>query len=137
MHLEHHGIKGQKWGVRRKQNLNAYNPQYSQEQRRHDSKLYGSRTSRQINKRMNKKLVDHDTAERYIVRRNAAIGAAASIAVGVGTAFVAKKYSYLADAPIAKAKKTVSNGQKAVNSMLTTMAKDNSKMQRAYAVRPV
>lgn len=59
--LYHHGIKGQKWGVRRYQNEDGsltakgkarYAENYSEEQRVRDRKIYGRGAERRINKRM-------------------------------------------------------------------------------------
>lgn len=47
-YLEHHGVKGMKWGVRHD------NPNYSAEQRKRDKSVYGRSGVRRINKRMNK-----------------------------------------------------------------------------------
>lgn len=49
--LQHHGVKGMKWGVRR--NRNAVNKDYSAKQRKHDRAFYGKSGERRINKRLN------------------------------------------------------------------------------------
>ena len=49
--LVHHGIKGMKWGIRKK---NLDNPNYDSQQRKRDKQIYGSRGVRRINKSMNK-----------------------------------------------------------------------------------
>lgn len=59
--LYHHGILGQKWGVRRFQNEDGtltaagkrrYADNYSDSQRKRDEKLYGRKAVDRINKRM-------------------------------------------------------------------------------------
>ena len=59
--LYHHGIVGQKWGVRRYQNEDGtltaagkkrYADNYNDSQRKRDEKLYGRRAVDRINKRM-------------------------------------------------------------------------------------
>ena len=56
-----HGVKGQKWGVRRYQNSDGsltsagkrrYADNYSQQQRTRDRRVYGNRAVRRINRRM-------------------------------------------------------------------------------------
>lgn len=49
--LYHYGVKGMKWGVRRKRN--EYNKNYTEKQRRQDRAMYGTRAERRINRRMN------------------------------------------------------------------------------------
>ncbi|MCF0140956.1 MAG: hypothetical protein HUJ78_02890 [Mogibacterium sp.] len=73
-YLQHYGVKGQRWGVRKRK---VTNPNYSKAARQWDSQVYGNRVSNQINKRMNRKGVDHDTARNYILRRNQVIARAA------------------------------------------------------------
>ena len=59
--LYHHGVKGQKWGVRRFQNRDGTSTSagkkrradnYSDEQRKRDSRVYSKGASKRINKRM-------------------------------------------------------------------------------------
>ena len=47
--LYHHGVKGQKWGVRKE----SKNANYSTQQRIRDRKIYGEGAEHRINKRMN------------------------------------------------------------------------------------
>ena len=49
--LDHHGVKGMKWGVRK--DRNAPNPDYTKQQRKRDVQAYGKRGSKKINRRMN------------------------------------------------------------------------------------
>ena len=61
--LEHHGIKGQHWGVRRFQNADgtrteagkkrARNENYSDQQYARDKQVYGTLAAKRINKNMN------------------------------------------------------------------------------------
>ena len=46
--LEHVGVKGMKWGVRKK------NPNYTNNQIKRDRQIYGKRGSNRINKALNK-----------------------------------------------------------------------------------
>jgi hypothetical protein len=59
-YISHHGIKGQKWGVRRFQNedgslTTAGKARYSKEQYRRDKAVYGRSAAKRIEKRVNKK----------------------------------------------------------------------------------
>ena len=47
-YLEHYGVKGMKWGKRKR------NPNYSDDQMKRDSQVYGKRGAKRINKNMNK-----------------------------------------------------------------------------------
>lgn len=51
----HHGVKGMKWGVRKKRKaLKDRNPNYKSSQVNYDQKVYGKRYSKKVNKMMNK-----------------------------------------------------------------------------------
>ena len=52
-YMYHHGVKGMKWGVRRK-SVNQANSNYSFKQRKQDERLYGTKASKRVNKRLNK-----------------------------------------------------------------------------------
>ena len=52
--LEHHGVKGMKWGVRKDRGRNRQNPNYSSNQRKRDTAVYGKRGAKRINRNMNK-----------------------------------------------------------------------------------
>lgn len=60
--LYHYGVKGMKWGVRKKvqsagdyiRSRNAHNKNYSDRQRKNDRALYGNGAERRINRRLNK-----------------------------------------------------------------------------------
>lgn len=49
--LQHYGVKGMKWGVRR--NRNAVNKSYSAKQRKQDRAFYGQGGEKRINKKLN------------------------------------------------------------------------------------
>ena len=51
LYLQHYGVKGMKWGVRKNR---AKNLDYSDQQRKRDKQTYGSRGVKRINKAMNK-----------------------------------------------------------------------------------
>jgi len=63
--LTHYGVKGMKWGVRRAE-LNAPNAGYTDRTRSQDAKLYGKRTAKKINRRMNRKGENHATAKSRV-----------------------------------------------------------------------
>lgn len=49
--LYHYGVKGMKWGVRRKRN--EHNKNYTDRQRKNDRALYGNRAEKRINRKLN------------------------------------------------------------------------------------
>lgn len=49
--LFHHGVKGMKWGVRRKRN--EHNRNYTDRQRKNDRAMYGDRAEKRINRKLN------------------------------------------------------------------------------------
>ena len=49
--LYHYGVKGMKWGVRRKRN--EHNKNYTDKQRKNDRALYGDRAEKRINRKLN------------------------------------------------------------------------------------
>ena len=49
--LTHHGVKGMKWGIRK--DRGKRNPNYSDQQSKRDSQIYGRRGSKRINRSMN------------------------------------------------------------------------------------
>lgn len=52
--LYHYGVKGMKWGIRRKrESKNTHNKGYSDKQRKNDRALYGNRSEKRINKKLN------------------------------------------------------------------------------------
>ncbi len=50
--LAHYGVKGMKWGVRKKRD-NSHNKNYSDKQRKSDRAFYGNRGEKRINKKLN------------------------------------------------------------------------------------
>ena len=82
--LYHHGIKGQKWGVRRFRNEDGslteagkqrYNENYSAQQRTRDQKLYGRGGVKRINKRMNAGEGIQSARHNEVVRQERILGA--------------------------------------------------------------
>jgi len=52
--LYHHGVKGMKWGVRKKRPKSSdHNKNYSDKQRKNDRAFYGDRGEKRINKKLN------------------------------------------------------------------------------------
>lgn len=52
--LYHHGVKGMKWGVRKKRESSSdHNKNYSDKQRKRDRAFYGKRGEKRINKKLN------------------------------------------------------------------------------------
>lgn len=49
--LYHHGVKGMKWGVRKKND--SYNKNYTDKQRKRDRAFYGERGEKRINRKLN------------------------------------------------------------------------------------
>lgn len=95
IYLAHHGIKGQKWGVRRFQKedgslTSAGKERYSSEQYRRDVSVYGRSGAKRIQKRVEKKGMSvsgarSDEARRInSARRRALVGG--QIGAGVGMA---------------------------------------------------
>ena len=91
-YLAHYGVKGMKWGVRKKEEQNKL---YTVAQRKADRSMYGLGGERRINKRMNSGQ-NVSTARRWERRRKKTIkGTAAGLAaVGGIAAVVAAKYQY-------------------------------------------
>ena len=53
-YLQHYGVKGMKWGVRRKtESKSAHNKNYTDKQRKNDRAFYGNRGEKRINKKLN------------------------------------------------------------------------------------
>ena len=50
-YLAHHGVKGMKWGVRRKRD--EHNKSYTDKQRKNDRAMYGNRAEKRINRKLN------------------------------------------------------------------------------------
>lgn len=106
LELYHHGIKGQKWGVRRFQNQDgslteAGKSRYNHKQRRRDMAVYGNAGARRIEKRINKgasvsEARSYEADRIYSARRRAMaggqIGSAVGTAAGAIGGFIGSKY---------------------------------------------
>lgn len=96
-YLAHYGVKGMKWGVRRK-SRNTYNKNYTERQRKQDRAVYGNRAERRINRRMNEgygvkgaRAIEADRKERTDRRKATARRVGKKIsktAASIGSAFV-------------------------------------------------
>lgn len=94
--LYHYGVKGMKWGVRKKRN--EHNKNYSDRQRKNDRAFYGARGEKRINRKLNEgyglrgaRHFEVERKERSEKRKKKAkkvAKRASKAAVSVGTAFV-------------------------------------------------
>lgn len=75
--IAHYGVKGMKWGVRKKHD-DSPNPRYSERRRAEDRQIYGKGGVKRINRRMNKGQKLHKAQQNEAWR---SIGKAA-IAIG-------------------------------------------------------
>lgn len=93
--LYHYGVKGMKWGVRRKRN--EHNKDYTDKQRKNDRALYGNRAEKRINRKLNEgyglrgaRHFEVERKERSEKRKKTAkkaVKAIGSAAVTVGSAW--------------------------------------------------
>lgn len=93
--LYHYGVKGMKWGVRRKRN--EHNKNYTDKQRKNDRALYGNRAEKRINRKLNEgyglrgaRHFEVERKERSEKRKKTAkraVKAIGSAAVTVGSAW--------------------------------------------------
>lgn len=60
--LQHHGVKGMHWGVRKAEQ--AANPQYTTKMRAEDRRTHGKRAVSRINRRLNEGLTREQALER-------------------------------------------------------------------------
>lgn len=96
MHLEHHGVKGQRWGVRRYRNTDgtltpAGKRRYSDEQYTRDLHIYGKGGAKRIKKNVEKRgygvsdARSEEATRIHSARRRAVVGGqVGSVAGGVG-----------------------------------------------------
>lgn len=131
----HSGVKGMKWGVRKK---NARNENYTDKQRAYDRKIYGRRAEKRINKRMNAgegvKSARHNEAVRRQrkvntkglgraalrsseVQKLIPIGAGLLVSAGLlGARSVAKKTGHTNNAFVRNSDKIVANIKRVMSS---------------------
>ena len=93
--LYHYGVKGMKWGVRKKRN--EHNKNYTDRQRKNDRALYGNRAEKRINRKLNEgyglrgaRHFEVERKERREKRKKTAkkaVKAIGSAAVTVGSAW--------------------------------------------------
>ena len=92
-YLEHHGVKGMKWGVRHD------NPNYSEAQRKRDRQVYGRGGVRRINRSMNQGESISAARSREARRINttrmvaAKVGSVTGMIGGIGGAVAGYKFS--------------------------------------------
>lgn len=105
--LEHVGVKGMKWGVRKK------NPNYTNNQIKRDRQIYGKRGSNRINKALNKgdsisvARGDEKTRRDRVMGRNPYVRQTGKI-VGAGAAIVGLNVGMTAASKAARNPKVVS-----------------------------
>lgn len=135
--LQHHGIKGQKWGVRRFQNEDGsltaagkkrYADNYSEQQRTRDEKIYGKKAVTRINQRMlngesiqsarHNEVVRKERTEKAKNVAKTTIKVAIPVAATVATTAVLKKYGPDSVMNAIDAGDIVNMGRQIVNALL-------------------
>lgn len=111
LELRHHGVKGMRWGVRKK--VEPANAAYTQRMRANDKRQHGSRAVNRINRRLNEGETRNKALDRERTRNNrqalAAIGSVYALAFmadygGVSTSSMRSFVSQKAEANRAAAK---------------------------------
>lgn len=131
--LTHFGVKGMRWGVRKK-TPEVQNARYGSRQREDDLALYGKRGVKRINRSMNKGKT-HKKAER----RELISSAAKRAALAVGLSVVTLALSEYGDTTVASIRSKAAANRKfaSATNLLGEATKINAKKSRrggAYKV---
>lgn len=103
--LYHYGVKGMKWGIRKKRESSSFhNKNYTDKQRKNDRAFYGKRGEKRINKKLNEgyglrgaRHFEVERKERAAKRKSTAKKVRKTVtkaAVSIGTAYMYDQIFY-------------------------------------------